>query len=252
MDQAVRRSPVVSVLRDAAGIDAFVCDDRGMNKYGQTTDRTGNAVVFLTTADLLAILRERDIIDDDRLDIARERLRRMGAAMMPVDPEEMRRASIDSDWSSGPSAELRAIRDSIHLPLARKVLQLPEERPWLRAVSLSIAYAIRHAWVEIVDDDDAERAAVYLFDMLPDVAALSADDPSADRDAWVSEVIRFVGFAVAAMFDLPSTRIARHGQWFDGHVKPYLEDRDLGAIEAVARTLYASMTEPFPTGEDDA
>lgn len=88
--------------------------------------------------------------------------------------------------------------------------------------------------------------------MLPDVAALSADDLSVDRDDWVSEVIRFVGWAVAAMFDLPSTRVARHGQWFDDHVKPYLEDRDLGAIEAVARMLYASMTEPLPTGEDDA
>ncbi len=29
--------PVMSVLRDTAGIDAFICDDRGMNKYGQVT-----------------------------------------------------------------------------------------------------------------------------------------------------------------------------------------------------------------------
>lgn len=249
-NRAIRMSPVVSVLRDTAGIDAFVCDDRAMNKYLETTDRNGSSVAFLTTADLLAILRKKEVIDDDAVDAARERLRRSGAGMMLVDPEEMWRAVKCSDWRVGPSAELRAIRDSIHLPLARKVLQLPEERPWLRAISLSIAYAVRNAWVETEGDEEAEIAADYLLDLLPDAAALSANDPSPDRQAWISEVTRFFVWGVAAMFDLRESRVERHRRWFRTRVEPLSEGRDPGSIEAVAKSLYLSMTEPMDIDND--
>jgi len=247
----VSMSPVVSVLRDAAGIDAFVCDDRAMNKYLETTDRTGRKVAFVTTADLLGILREVGAIDDVAVDAARERLRRSGAGMVPVDPEELKRAMLGSGWSVGPNAELRAIRDSIHLPIARKVLQLPEERPWLRTVSLSIAYAIRSAWLEVEDDDDAERAANYLLDLLPDPAALSAEDQSPDRQAWITEVTRYSIWAFAALFDQRDKRVERHRRWFATRVEPLAETRDPGAIAAVARTLYTSMIEPMDLDEND-
>lgn len=250
-DHMVMMSPVVSVMRDAAGIDAFVCDDRAMNRYLETTDRTGSTVAFLTTPDLLGILRGMDAIDDDAVDAARERLRRSGAGLMLVDPDEMRRAVRTSDWRVGPNAELRAIRDSIHLPIARKVLQLPAERPWLQAVSLSIAYAIRNAWIELEEDDLAERAADWLLDLLPDPAALSAADGSPDREAWVSEVTRFSVWAFAAMFDLRDGRVERHRRWFAEKVEPLVRARDAGAVEAVARTLYASLTAPLNEADDD-
>ncbi|HEV7290457.1 hypothetical protein [Sphingomonas sp.] len=250
-DRAVRMSPVVSVLRDAAGVDAFVCDDRGMNKYLEITPQKGASVPLLTTTDILAILHARKVIDDDAVDAARERIRRSGAGLMLVDPDEMRRAVRDSNWSVGPNAEMRAIRDSIHLPIARRILQLPEERIWLRATSLSIAYAMRNAWIEIEDDDDAERAANYLFDMLPDPAALSASDESPDRQAWVSELTRFFVWAVAAMFDLRDSRVERHRFWFESRIELMAEQRDPGAIEAVAKSLYASMTGPMDLDDDD-
>lgn len=251
-DEIVRMSPVVSVLRDTAGIDAFVCDDRAMNKYVETTDRAGKNVAFLTTADLLSILRAVEVIDDDAVDAARERLRRSGAGMIPVDPDELRRAARDSDWGHGPNAELRAIRDSIHLPIARKVLQMPEERPWLRGVLLSIAYAIRNVWVEIEDEKDAEEAANWLLELLPDAAALSANDTSADREAWISEVTRSSLLAAAAIFDLPDRKVERYRRWFASRVEPLVGPRDPGCMEAVAQTLYAFMTAPLDVerGED--
>jgi hypothetical protein len=251
VDRTVRMSPVVSVLRDSAGINAFVCDDRGMNKYLEITPAKSASVPLLTTADLLAILHARKAIDDDAVDAARERIRRSGAGLMLVDPDEMRRTVMSCDWSVGPNAEMRAIRDSIHLPIARRVLQLPEERVWLRATSLSIVYAMRNAWIEIADDDDAERAANYLLEMLPDPAALSAGDSSPDRQAWVSEVTRFCVWGVAAMFDLRDSRVERHRHWFETRVEQMAEQRDPGAIEAVAKSLYSSMTGPMDLDDDN-
>lgn len=250
-ESLVRMSPVMSVLRDAAGVDAFVCDDRAMNKYPETVDRTGHKVTFITTADLLGILRGIDVIDEDAVEAARERLRRSGAGMVPVDPLELKQATLASDWSVGPNAELRAIRDSIHLPIARKVLQLPEERPWLRAVSLAIAYSIRSAWIEIEDDDEAERAANYLLDLLPDPAALSAHEQSPDLQDWIAEVTRFSIWAFAVVYELREPRIERHRRWFETRVESLASARDPGAIAAVAATLYASMIEPMDLDEDD-
>ena len=241
-------SPVMSVLRDAAGIEAFVCDDRGMNKYLQASDRSGAAFEFLTTADVLAILHEVGRLDEEALDAAREKLRRGGVGLIPLDPEEIARAARASNWNMGPNAELRAIRDSIHLPLARRVMQLPNERAWFKSISIGIGYAIRSAWGTISDDEDAERAATYLFDMLPAPAAWSEGDESPDREAWILDVSRYTLWAMASIFDLPPARVERYQQWFARRVEPAYAKRDPYALEAIARSLFAFLANP---GEED-
>lgn len=243
--------PVMSVLRDTAGIDAFICDDRGMNKYGQVTDRLGNSLNFLTTTDLLGLLHRWEILNEAAFDEAKEKLRRGGAGLMPVDPEEMARAALASNWTVGPNAELRAIRDSIHLPLARRVIQLPNERPWFKTVSLAIAYAVRSVWISVADVAEAERAASYLFDMIPDPAAWSAGDQSPDREAWVLDVSRHTLWGLASIFSVAESHSERYRHWFANRVGPKYEKRDPGALDAVARSLYAFMASPMPEDEDD-
>lgn len=249
---AIRMNPIMSVLRDTAGIDAFVCDDRGMNKYQETTDQTGKKVIFLTTADLLGIMRAKDAVDNDEVDAARERLRRSGAGMMLADPDELRRYVLDSDWNIGPNAELRAVRDSIHLPLARKIVQLPEERPWVRGIVLAIAYTIHDTWVKIEDDTKAEIAANWLLDLLPDCAALSENDSSADRQNWISEVTRMSTWAMSSVFGLSESRVEQYRSWFANRVEPMIDRRDPGAYKIVGKLLFASMTNPSePEVSDD-
>jgi hypothetical protein len=248
---SIRTSPVMSVLRDTAGIDAFVCDDRAMNKYQETTDQTGKKVIFLTTADLLGIMRAINVIDDEKVDAAREKLRRSGAALMPVDPDEFRRYVRDSDWSIGPNAELRAVRDSIHLPLARKIVQIPQERAWVRGVCLAISYAIRGAWADIEDDAQAEAAANWLLDLLPDIDALSEGDSSPDRTVWISEVTRMSTWAMAGIIDLSGARVERYRTWFANRVQATIERRDPGAFDAVGKFLFASLARPLDPDEGD-
>lgn len=240
--------PVVSALRDSGGVDAFVCDDRAMNKYLQFTDHKGRQVPFLTTPDLLRILRDKGVLDAPALAAAREKLRLAGAGMMPLDPLELVAAAQASNWAIGPNAELRAIRDSIHLPLARKIVQLPEERNWFKSICIGIAFTIRRVWQELDDPVMAERAATYLLDMIPDVEAWSALDESPDRDLWVQDVFRHTLWAIASIFDLPPERVDAFQQWFDTHVRPDVERRDPGALEAMAQTLFIFLTTRHPEG----
>jgi tetratricopeptide (TPR) repeat protein len=238
-------SPVMNVMRDAAGVEAFVCDDRAMNKYDQSTDQKGHSLTFLTTADLLVMMRKLGKIDDDDLSAAREKLRKGGAGLMPLEPTELADAVRNSNWKIGPNAELRAIRDSVHLPFARRMLQLPNERPWLRMVSLSIAFAIRTAWQQIADDEDAEGAANWLLDLLPDPVGWTAGDVSPDAPTWITDVSRHSLWAIASIFDMPPSRVERYRLWFAARVEPRFAVVDPGALEAVARTLYKFLSAPI-------
>ena len=251
-EQQIRHNlgPVISALRDSGGVDAFVCDDRAMNKYLQFADQQGRQVPFLTTPDLLYILHDKGALNAAALTAAREKLRLAGAGLMPLDPLELVAAAQASNWAIGPNADLRAIRDSIHLPLARKVLQLPQERTWFKAVCIGIAFAIRRIWQEFDDPVMAERAATYLLDMMPDAETWSAQDQSPDRGLWIQDVFRHTLWAVASIFHLPAERTQAYQQWFDAEVAPGAERRDPGAMEAVARALFGFLTTHLP--EDDS
>ncbi|MEA3012566.1 MAG: hypothetical protein QOD42_1111 [Sphingomonadales bacterium] len=247
-EKQLRRNmgPVMSALRDSGGVEAMVCDDRAMNKYLQFTDRTGREVPLLTTTDVLAILHAKGALTEPELAAARESLRLGGVGLMPLDPEELVQAAKDSNWAVGPNAELRAIRDSIHLPLARRVIQLPQERPWFKSISIDLGFAIRRVWQEIEDISLAERAATYLLDLIPDPEIWSADDESPDRAFWVQDVSRHTLWAIASIFDLPEDRTKAYQTWFEGQVRPNAERRDPGAIDAVARTLFSFLNTPLP------
>lgn len=236
--------PILNALRDAGGMDALVCDDRAMNKYLEFTDRTGRKVPFLTTPDLLVMLHKKGVINETDLAAARESLRNGGAGLMPLDPHELVNAALSSNWAIGPNADLRAIRDSIHLPLARKVIQLPQERVWFKAMCIAIAFTIRRVWQEVEDPVHAARAASWLHDMIPDAAAASAMDESPDREFWLQDVTRHTLWAIASIFALPEGRSEPYQQWFAGVIAPSVERRDPGAIEAMAKTLTAFLTRP--------
>lgn len=237
--------PIVNALRDAGDAEALVCDDRAINKYLEFTDRTGRQVPLLTTPDILIILRRRGVIDDAELAAAREKLRNGGAGLMPLDPEELVTAALASNWGIGPNAELRAIRDAIHLPLARKVIQFPQERAWFKMMCIAIGIAIRRVWQELEDPNHAERAASWLHDIIPDAAMASAADESPDRDFWVQDVTRHTLWAIASIFALPEGRSEPYQQWFAETIAPSVEREDPGAIEAIGKTLVAFLTRPM-------
>ena len=237
--------PVFSMLRDSGGAEAFVCDDRAMNKYLKYTDTRGFELPFLTTADILVLLHRRSVLDDNELAAAREALRLAGAGLMPLDPQDVERAVLQSDWSIGPGAELRAMRDSVHLPIARKFIQLPQERAWFKSVAMALAFAARRAWQEIEDLEHARAAANYLVSIFPDPLGASGADESPDRALWVQDVSRNAIWAITTLFNLLGDRGKAYREWVDKEIMPEAERRDPGVTDAIARTLFASFNTPL-------
>lgn len=244
--------PLFNALHNISGADIFVCDDRALNKSGTFIDKAENSVNTAISLDILRHLKATGAISDNEYQAAIEKIYESGFALVPVDFQQLIKAVCASNWNVGPNATLRQIRNSIHLPLIRGLIKLPEERHWFRTSVLSIAIAIRHVWTEIADVDHAMRAATYLYDMLPDVRAWSAKDNSSDRDVWTQEVTRSSVYMFGSAFSLPESHIEKYQNWFDNYVGPKEEKRDPGVMEAVAKALFESLSKPVSLNELEA
>lgn len=253
-DEDTRREigPLFNALHDISGADIFVCDDRALNKNGTFTDKTDASVNTAVSLDVLRHLEAKGAITSSELQAAIEKLYESGFALVPVDFQELIKAACASNWNVGPNATLRQIRNSIHLPLIRGLIKLPEERHWFRSSVLSVAIAIRHVWTEIAEVDHAMRAATYLYDMIPDIRAWSAKDNSTDRDVWVQEVTRSSVYMFGSAFMLPESHVEKYQNWFDNYVGPREERRDPGVMEAVAKAVFESLSKPVDLSELDA
>ncbi|UZW54752.1 hypothetical protein NUH86_14875 [Sphingobium sp. JS3065] len=253
-DEDTRREigPLFNALQDISGATLFVCDDRALNKNGTFTDRAETSVNTAISLDVLRHLEAKGAITNAEFQRAIEKLYEGGFALVPVDFQELVKAACASNWNVGPNAKLRQIRNSIHLPLIRGLIKLPEERHWFRSSVLSIAIAIRHVWSEIGEVDHAMRAATYLYDMIPDVRAWSAKDNSTDRDVWVQEVTRSSVYMFGSAFMLPESHVEKYQNWFDNYVGPREERRDPGVMEAVAKALFESLSKPVDLSEVEA
>ena len=249
-DPAHDTHPIVNMMRDGGGVEAFVCDDRAINKHPEFTDAKGATARLLTTPDVLAMMNRAGRLSDDELAAAVEKLCVGAAALVPLRVEGVVEAAAASDWRYGPGAELRAIRDAVHLPLAAGVVQFPEERPWFRVAAMTIAFAARQMWERIEDPRLAERAASYLLDMVPDAALWAAGDESPDRDLWVQDTSRRVVWAVTSHFNVEPERVEAYRRWIDGFVAPRAERRDPGVMDAVGRTLFAFLSQPLEDDDD--
>jgi len=237
-------APILSAMRNTDGIDAFFCDDRAINKYPKFDEESGRAVPIFTSIDLLLILHRKGSIDDGELARCYEELRRSATGLVPVNPMEIAEAALGSNWAIGPSAELRLLKESILLPIARGVIQLPQERQWLSNSLLNVAIAIRQVWQEIEDIEEAEAAADYLLDVLPDLSQLSSSDSSADRDGWIRETSRNALWIYAGIFDLADERGNAYRAWFEKRIEPRLLRHDPEALDALADGLLSYLREP--------
>jgi hypothetical protein len=253
-DEDTRREigPLFNALHDISGAGIFVCDDRALNKSGTFTDKAEASVNTAISLDVLRHLEAKGVITNDEFQRAIEKLYESGFALVPVDFQELIKAACASNWNVGPNATLRQIRNSIHLPLIRGLIKLPEERHWFRSSVLSLAIAIRHVWTEIEDVDHAMRAATYLYDMIPDVRAWSATDNATDRDVWVQEVTRSSVYMFGSAFTVPESHIEKYQNWFDNYVGPKESKRDPGLMEAVAKALFESLSKPVNLSELEA
>lgn len=243
-------APLISLLQDGSGVEALVSGDRMVNRHGVFTDRTGGGRPVLTIIDVINQLVRAGRITAARRATAIRKLREAGVAMIPTDADEVAAAAAIGNWTHGPSRDLRAICDSIHLPLLRRALLLPDDRHWLRGATLSMALAIRKCWADL-DVEVATKAADFLFHNLPNVGGWIERDPDPSASAWADEVATAVHAVLALPFEVPPERLEAYHDWYASRVRPRLEGRDRAALAGVRSRLGLVLTTPRQQDDPD-
>lgn len=164
-DAAFRLHPTYSVLTLAAEADALVVDDRYINQHpNMTLDQRVTPV--LSTLDLLEILKGRGILTAARAYEYRTILRQAGYQLIPVTDEELAHHLAGAKIRGGAlseTAELRAIRESLMRARMSKLLQIPDEVPFLHQTLGSVIRAMKQKWMEAADFDEAKAFGDYLL-----------------------------------------------------------------------------------------
>ncbi|MBB4153583.1 hypothetical protein GGQ80_001485 [Sphingomonas jinjuensis] len=226
-------TPLVSLLQDGSPVDVLVSGDRMVNGHGHFTDAAGTSRPVASPLDVIDHLQRTGAIDAARRASARRKLREAGVALIPVEAEEVFEAAAAGDWSKGAPRPLRAIRNSIHLPIVRGAVSLPADRLWLENAVVAIAQAIRACWARLPDVVVAKTAADRLFAMIPVAAGLAAKESSDDARVWGVATTATMHALLATPMNVPADRLEAYHEWWAEVVAPRLEGRDLAALETV-------------------
>ena len=149
--------PTFGVLGIDAAVDAFVVDDRSINRHLQMSAR-GRQTPILTTLDLLDDLARKGIISHNVMFADRTYLRQAGFQLIPLTTEELSYHLENASLTNGilvETAELRAIREAMLKARMSKMLQIPTEVPWLHQSVNAIIHTLKLIWQTKADPKDA-------------------------------------------------------------------------------------------------
>ncbi len=172
-------------LFDLAGsVEAFIVDDRFLNRHQNLNSPDGNKPIH-TTLDLLATLGATNNLTDAQVGEHITRLRRAGFTLVPLGVAELINwlaAAPTSDGKVLETAELRAIRENLLRVRMTDLLQLPMEHVWLDGLHFACIQSIRAQWGADIDDAISRARSEWLlgiFDIRGWVHRMhtGADDP---------------------------------------------------------------------------
>ncbi|MFY3093561.1 PIN domain-containing protein [Achromobacter xylosoxidans] len=146
-------------------IDAFVVDDRFVNRYVHM-DRGGQQTPILTSLDVVEYLVASGSLRVEEGREHRTTLRRSGYTFVPVREDELTHHLMQAPVDNGSlieTAELRAIRESAQLLQLAKVLQIPHELAWLNQYTIALIRAVRTVWATESDPATAEARCEWLL-----------------------------------------------------------------------------------------
>lgn len=231
-----RDSSTMRLLGDLNGIDGVVFDDRALNKTPFATDREGHSARTLTSLDVLEELVRRGVISQGERQSLRHRLRAAGAALVPIDGDELYAALLRG--GAVESAELRAIRESIALAGLREIPRFPAEIVWFLGLNRAVKEALMRVWK---DEGSADRVEV-----LAD-AALSIQPKPIDwvcrwQDGPPPQWVEAVGRVTVASFAFPVELqdqgvLQRYHRWLESRVLGEIRQNDPDRYERIVAQI---------------
>lgn len=226
------------LLADLSGADAVVFDDRSLNKNPYATDRKGHNARTVTSLDLIEELVQRGIIAQDERQWLRHRLRTAGAALVPLDCDELYAAAIRS--GSYESAELRAIRESLALAGLREIPRFPAEIPWYLMLNRAVKGALMKTWTSEGKGERAESVAEAVLSIQPNAVDWLNRWGGSPPPNWVQAANRVMIASLALPVELADQEvIQRYHRWLDARVLQELERDDSGQYRAIVEQIRA-------------
>lgn len=237
-------APHISLLELGSKLDAIVSADRFVNRHGFFTGAGDRQQPVVTVLDVIDHLGRTGAITPARRDSALRKLREAGIAMIPMDAQQIVVAAAEGNWKQGAGRAVRAVADSLHLPLLRGAHTLPEDRHWVGSSVVAVTLAARGCWKDIADDAAAEAAADFLFINLPRPSALAGSDASLDAGTWADGLLVACHSLLAFPADLPRARLPAYMAWWHGRIWPRLQGRDARHLPALLERLREMLVRP--------
>jgi len=245
-----QNSQLIALLKDASAYEVLVSGERAINKLGKLTDTNGVTRPIATIIDVIDYLHERGRIDARQRSEARQRLRESGVAFVPVEIGEIVEAAAQGNWTNGPSKPFRAIIDSVHLPLVRGALVLPDELYWFGNVQLQFVRAIERCWIEL-PIERAEQASSWLLHALPDPMTLVRETGARDLEAWAPNARVALYRTLAQPLSIPAERLDDYHEWFASNVGPQIGGRDRHIRPILIDALAEASSDVEPVSLED-
>ncbi len=167
-DNPVKMHPTFAILSIESEVDAFVVDDRFVNRY-LTIDRNDRRTPILSTLDVMDDLDGRQLISAEDLFSRRTYLRQAGYQLVSVTVDELLHHLGNAPLKDGQvveTAELRAIRESLLKGRMSKMLQIPLETPWLHQTMGSVMGCIKQLWKIKTERAEAMSYSEWLLGLL--------------------------------------------------------------------------------------
>jgi hypothetical protein len=194
----------------------------------------------VTTLDVIEELHSRMLISDDDRRSLRHRLRIAGAALVPVDTEEIVTAALRT--TDAYSAELRGIQDSILLARVAKIPRFPAESPWLGTMMNCLKNAVMEVWLREPDHARAASHADALLDL-----KISPEDWIARWDGVpppncleAVRLVGIVGLAIAVKLD-SAELVHAYNAWLERSVLGPLRARSPKVVEQIRAFVNAVL-----------
>jgi hypothetical protein len=227
-------SSSMNLLGDLVGADAALIDDRAMNKEAFATDRKGHRVPIVTSLDLIEDLRSRGALTANERNMLRHRLRIAGAALVPIDADEIVAAAQRTRQNEVP--EFASLREAIALARAAELPRFPTEIPWFASLSTAPKAALMTIWETEADLSHAERLAEAILELRPKPEdwTFAWDGPTPPE--WIETVNRVLVASLAMPIELTKreTRSA-YNAWLERHLLEPLRASAPDAYAAVVR-----------------
>jgi len=202
------------LLSDFVDAEAIVLDDRALNREPLATDPQQRQVRTATTLDLIDELEFRAVIPPEERWTLRHRLRAAGAALIPADAEEFRRAAERS--TDVESAEFRVLSQSIALARVRQLPRFPAEAPWLVALIKAVRVAAKQIWLHEKDPIRAAKLADLIVAELPQPADWAPLWQTGAPTGWMEVIEQVVMADLALAIELPDRETrAAYFKWVE-------------------------------------